>query len=146
MSHRIHVLTATIIAPRASPPGVDRRDRELLRVERAQVLQLLADADQLDRDLELMGDRERDAAARRAVELRQHDPRDLDRLREDPRLAQAVLARRRVDGEQRLVRSAVELAADHAPYLRQLRHQVVLGVQAPRRVDDRDVDAAPARL
>ena len=41
---------------------------------------------------------------RGAVELRQHDAVDLGRLREQLRLAQAVLAGRRVDRQQRLVR------------------------------------------
>ena len=85
-------------------------------------------------------------AARGAVELRQHDAADVGRLREQLRLAQAVLAGRRVDRQQRLVRRALELARDHAADLRQLGHQVVLRVQAPGGVDDHDVDALRARL
>ena len=68
--------------------------------------------------------------------------------REQLRLAQPVLAGGRIDGQQRLVRRALELAGDHAPHLGQLGHQVVLGVQAPGGVDDHHVDArwrAPAR-
>ena len=46
---------------------------------------------------ELAGDRQRDAALRGAVELRQHDAVDRHRLGEQLGLAQAVLAGRRVD-------------------------------------------------
>ena len=59
-----------------------QRAREVVGVERAQVLELLADADQLDRDAELVGDRQRDAALGRAVELGQDDAGDADRLAE----------------------------------------------------------------
>ena len=58
----------------------------------------------------------------------------------------AVLAGRRVDDEQRLVRRALEPARDHAAHLRQLVHQVRLRVQAAGGVDDHDVRRAPARL
>ena len=57
---------------------------------------------------ELLGDRERDAALGRAVELGEHDAVDLDGLAEQQRLAQAVLAGGGVDREQRLVRGARE--------------------------------------
>ena len=97
--------------------------------------------------LELVGDRERDPALGRAVELGQHDPRDVDGLAEQLGLAHAVLAGRGVDGHQRLVRRVGHLLGDHAPDLRELLHQVVLRVQAPGRVDHDHVGAAltPAR-
>ena len=60
--------------PDPRPRSGQQRPREVVRVERAQVLELLADADQLDRDPELVGDRERDAALGRAVELGEDDP------------------------------------------------------------------------
>ena len=67
-------------------------------------------------------------------------------LGEELGLAQAVLAGRRVDREQRLVRRVGQLLVDHAADLRELGHQVVLGVQAPGGVDDDHVDAALAAL
>src|SRR3954453_829033 len=70
----------------------EQRAREVVRVERAQVLERLADADQLDRDAELGRDRHGDPALRGAVELGQHDAVDLDGLGEQLRLAQTVLA------------------------------------------------------
>src|SRR4051812_48315683 len=86
----------------------DQRPREVLRVERAEVVELLADADELDRQAELVRDRDRNAALCAAVELRQDDAGDARRFLEQPGLLQAVLARRRVDDEQRLVGRAVE--------------------------------------
>ena len=93
---------------------------------------------------ELVGDRQRDAALGGPVELGQDDAVDVDRLPEQLRLAQAVLARRGVDGHQRLVRRVGHLLGDHAPDLGQLLHQVVLRVQAPGGVDDHHVGAALA--
>src|SRR5205085_2277420 len=54
----------------------NERPGELPGLEWPQVLELLTDADQLDRDAELMGDRQRDAALGRPVELGQHQARD----------------------------------------------------------------------
>src|SRR4051794_17890657 len=85
----------------------DQRPRELGRVERAQVLELLARPDELDRQPEFPGDGERDATLGGAVELGQHDAADVDRLGEQARLAQPVLAGGGVDGQQDLVRGAV---------------------------------------
>ena len=81
-----------------------RQQFHLLRIERTQILQRLADPDQLDRDAELVGDRERDAALVGAVELGEDDARDVDGLAEQLRLTKAVLARGGVDGHERLVR------------------------------------------
>src|ERR1700761_2206265 len=71
--------------------GGHERPGEVPGVERTQILELLADADQLDRDAELGRDRQRDPALGGAVELGEHDPGDVDRLRERLGLAQAVL-------------------------------------------------------
>jgi len=65
-------------------------------------------ADQLHRNAELLAIA---SAIRpfRPVELRERDPRDVDSVAEQQRLAQAILAGRRVDREQRLVRRARQL-------------------------------------
>src|SRR5256886_10412540 len=80
----------------------DQCARKVVRVERAQVVEALADAHELDRQPELVGDRDGDTAARRAVELRQRDARDACGVAEETRLPQAVLSRWRVDDEQGL--------------------------------------------
>ncbi len=68
----------------ASPPsprrsairrGGEERSGEVLGDERPQVLERLADADQLDRQAQLVRDGDRDAALGGAVELRQRDAR-----------------------------------------------------------------------
>src|SRR5262245_61329857 len=102
----------------------EQRGGELASVERAQVLEPLANSDQLDWELELGGDRERDAALRCPIELREDDPGQVNRLGERARLAQAVLPGGGIDYDQRLVRRALEALRRHPAHLRQLGHQV----------------------
>ena len=59
------------------------------RVERTKVVETLTDAHELNGDRKLMGDRDRDAALRGAVELGQRDPGHARRLGEQARLLQA---------------------------------------------------------
>ncbi len=92
-----------------------------------------------------MGDSDGDPALGAAVELRQRDAGHTHSLSEQPCLLEAVLPRRRVDDEQRLVRRTLQLPFDDAPHLRQLLHQVRLGVQTPRGVDDDDVAPVACR-
>src|SRR5207237_10453612 len=84
-------------AKRPNCSAADERAREILRIERPQVVELLADADQLHRQAELVGDRNRDTAFRGAVELRQRDTGDADRLAEEAGLLEPVLPCRRLD-------------------------------------------------
>src|SRR6185437_9168540 len=65
--------------------------REVVGVERPQVVELLADPDELHGDAEFAGDRQRDAALRGPVQLREHDPVDRHDIGEELGLAQAVL-------------------------------------------------------
>src|SRR4051812_34553796 len=64
--------------PPPSTSDLEQRAREVVRVERPQVLERLADPDQLHRNPELLSYRKSDAALRRAVELREHDPVHVD--------------------------------------------------------------------
>src|SRR5688500_15571678 len=100
--------------PLPTPSGSRLQDRlgELVGIERAEVLQRLADPDQLDRDAELLGDRERDPALGRAVELRERDAGHVHRLAEQERLAETVLPGGGVYREERLVRRAGGLPLD----------------------------------
>src|SRR5262249_30064914 len=66
-----------------------QRSGKVVRVERPQILELLADSDQLDGNAELVGDGQRDAALGRAVELGEDDSGDPDGLAEELRLADA---------------------------------------------------------
>ena len=103
-----------------------------------------ADADVANRQLQLAGDRDRDAALGRAVELRQHDAVHAGDVHELARLAQAVLADRRVEHEQHFVRRARHLARGDAADLLELVHQVHLRVKPPCRIDENRI--APLRL
>src|SRR5918999_5150568 len=126
--------------PFASTKSVgDERPRIVARVERAQIVDALPYADELDGKAELDRDRDRDASPGAPVELRERDSRDADGFSEEPRLLEPVLARGRVDDEQRLVGRAIDAALDHAAQLRELGHQVRLRVQAAGGVDDDDV-------
>src|SRR3954447_8067087 len=125
--------------------GLEEGAREVVWIEWPQVVQLLADADQLHRQAELVRDRHGDAALRGAVELRQRHTADLDGLAEEARLLEAVLPGGRVDHEQRLVRRAFEALPDDAVHLGELVHQVRLGVQPTGGVDDDHVAASRLR-
>ena len=82
------------------------------RVERPEVVDALADTDELHGKAELDGDRDRDTASRAPVQLRERDTRYADGVAEETRLLQAVLAGGRIDDEERLVRRAVETPGD----------------------------------
>src|SRR5690348_9955253 len=77
--------------------GTEERVGELERIERDEIARALPHADDLHRETQLLLDHEHDAALRGAVELREHDPRDVDRVRELTRLHEPVLAGRSVD-------------------------------------------------
>src|SRR3954447_4344086 len=125
--------------------GLEEGAREVVWIEGPQVVQLLADADELDRQPELVRDRDGNAALRGAVELRQRHTRDFDGLAEEARLLETVLAGGRVDHEQGLVRRALEPLRDHPAHLGQLLHQVRLRVQPTGGVDDDHVVASRLR-
>ncbi len=60
----------------------------------------------------------------------------------EPGLLEPVLAGGRLDHHERLVGRPRKLSRDHALELRELLHEIALGVEAPRRVDEEDVDTA----
>ena len=81
-------------------PGEERLD-ELVGVELAEIGGTLADADVAHGQLQLVGDGEDDAALRRAIELRQHDARELDGFLELLCLLERVLAYGFASGAER---------------------------------------------
>ena len=109
-------------------------------IELDEILDLLADADDLHRQAELRLDREHDAALGGAVELGEHDAGHVDRVGELLGLHEPVLAGRRVDHEQHLLARALG-AIDDAAQLLQLLHEVRLRVQAAGGVDEHEVGA-----
>ena len=85
---------------------LDPRDRlgEVARGEGLEIVDALADADEMDGQRELVGDRDENAAARRAVELGHHEAGDAGDAAENLDLAQRVLPDRGVEHEQHRVR------------------------------------------
>ena len=77
-----------------------------------------------------------------AITLGAGFPLDRDRLAEQHRLAQPVLAGGGVDRQERLVRRAGRLALDHLAHLAELVHQVLLRVEPAGCVDDHHIVAA----
>ena len=80
------------------------------RRERNQVVDAFADADVADRQLQIVRDRDGDAALRGAIELRQHDAVHAGDAHELARLRQAVLPDGRVEHQQHFVRRALDFA------------------------------------
>ena len=85
-------------------PGDDPRN--LVRIERAQVVDPLADADRVDRQAVFLGRRDQHAAARGAVELGHDQAGDAGDFLEHLDLAERVLAGGRVEHEHDVVRRA----------------------------------------
>ena len=113
---------------------------DAVRVERLQVLQPLAAADKRDRHADDADDRQRRAAARVAVHLRQHDAGDADPPVEFTGALDRVLPGHRIGDKQ-------QIDGRHRGLDRlQLVHQLVVDVQPARRVDDDDVEAAVLRF
>ena len=118
-----------------------QRFHEAPAVEELQVVDLFADADVFDRQVQFAGDREHDTAFGGAVELGHDEAGDVDELRELAGLLHGVLAGGAVEHEQDFVRRFGYLLLRDAHDLGQLLHQVALVVQPPRRIDQHHVGA-----
>jgi hypothetical protein len=84
--------------------------------------------------------RKRSAAARIAVELRQHDSGERQRRAECARDVHRVLALHRIDDEQRLRR------LQHALELGDLAHHLLVDREAPGGIDDQHLVVAQSRV
>src|ERR1051326_2345210 len=97
---------------RGSKVSLKSRERaaKILRRKRRQIVDALADADEMDRQFEFLGNGNQDAAARGAVELGHDEAGDAGDLAEYLDLRQRVLADGGIEHEQHGVRrAAVEL-------------------------------------
>src|SRR5579872_1382144 len=88
-------------AGRGFRAGREQALDERTGIERLQVLDPLAEPDQLHGQAELLCDRHDDPAPGGPVQLREHDPGDGQRRLELARLCDAVLPGRRVEHEER---------------------------------------------
>src|SRR5580698_324027 len=86
--------------------SVEKRIDVSFGVERNEIVDLLAGADEANGHAELAGDGNDDAALRGAVELGQNDAGDADRRCELACLREAVLSRGGVENEKNIVRRA----------------------------------------
>src|SRR5688572_12231380 len=104
----------------------EQRFHELVGIEDGEIFGLLADADVLDRQAELLADRDHDATLRRAVELGEHDASATGSFGKSLGLADRVLARGGVEHKQYLVRSVRNQLGNYAANLREFAHQIRL--------------------
>lgn len=122
-----------------------QRLRELFGVEGLQVVRLLAEADEFDGQAEFLLDRHHHAAFARTVELGHDEAGERHGLVEFARLVQRVHAGAAVEHEQDFVRRPGQLLADDAMELEQFLHEVVLRVQAARRINEKIIRLACLR-
>src|SRR5262245_16647559 len=115
---------------REDVPHPENARRHPVGMEVLELVDLLADGDELDRPARESLDRERRAAARVAVELRQHDSVERDALLERLRDVDGFLTCHRVEHEQN-----VRGLRDVADAL-ELVHQLLVHVQAAGGVED----------
>ena len=128
------------------PIEAGQRRREVLRVERREVIDLLADANGVDRQAELVGECDEDAALRGAVELGHDEARDVRKIAEGLDLGERVLARGGVEDEEGVVRCLGVLLADHADDLGEFFHEVGAVLEAaPRCRSSGDRRSRPRR-
>jgi hypothetical protein len=93
----------------------------------------------MNRQFQFAIDADQRAAAAGAVELGDDEARQVERLVEHPRLLDGVRAERAVEHEPAVARRGRVVLLQDAPDFFQLLHQVVLGMQAARRVEDDEV-------
>src|ERR1700722_12192666 len=111
------------------------------RRERRQIVDALADTDEMPRHFELLCDGDQNAAARGAIELGHDEAGDADDLAENLDLRQRVLADGGVEHEQHGMRRRRLDLLHHPHHLFQLAHQFGTVLQTAGGVDQRHVDA-----
>src|SRR3954468_1324451 len=104
--------------------------RHAVRMEILELVDLLADGDELDRSARHGLPRQRRAAARVAVELREDDAVERDALLEGERHVHGLLTGHRVEDEQHVRRLC------DVPDALQLVHQVLVDVESSRGVEN----------
>src|SRR5262245_7043685 len=118
---------------------------EVLRIERLEVVEALADAHRVDGELKALRDGDQDAAPCRAVELGHDEAGHARDLLEDLHLIDRVLPGGGVEHEHDAMRSALIELFQHAHNLGELGHEVRLVLQAAGGVDEEHVFAFGAR-
>src|ERR671939_1302601 len=107
----------------------------LLRVEAIEIIETLADAEELHGHRKFRLDTKNYAGAGAAIHLRYRQPAEADRLLEHLNLLRRVLPDVRVKHCQHLLRRMSVKALQDATNLAQLFHEIAAGVQAAGGID-----------
>src|SRR5580704_2736597 len=108
-------------------------------VKDQQVFHFFADSDELDRDLELVGDRQYYPTLGRTVQLGNRQGRDMRRSGELAGLFDGILAGGSVEHQQDFVWGIGHHLLDYPVDLAQFLHQIGFVVEAACRIDDDDI-------
>src|SRR5581483_1964919 len=122
----------------------DEGGSECLGIELAEILRLLANADEADGKLQASRDSHDDPAFCRAVELGQNESGDAARFVELNGLRQRVLSLVGIQDEKHFMGSGRIDALNDTLVLLELLHQVRLAVEAAGRVREQHADLARA--
>jgi len=112
---------------------------EFAGLEGSKIFGFLANADEADRQRQLLRNREHHAALGGAIEFGQRDAGDIDRFVKAAGLVQGVLPGRGIKYQQSLMGECRVQLLENAGNLLQFLHQIVLGMQTPRRVSDQHI-------
>src|SRR5690606_212481 len=105
-------------------------------MEWLEIVELLAGAQEPDRQAELAAKRRHGAATRAAIQLGDDEAGGRHGLGEEPALLDGVLSHRAVEHEQRFMGRPWQPPRNDPRDLLQLRHQALLRMQTPRRIDE----------
>src|SRR5579883_1302077 len=111
-------------------------------VEGDEVVDLLAGADEADRQAKFAGNGHDDAAFGGAVELGEDDAGDADGAGKFAGLGEAVLSGGGVENEKDVMRSAGDDFGGGALHLFEFSHEIGLGVEAAGGIDDDGIGVA----
>ena len=125
--------------------SVEERVDVGLGIERDQVVDFFAGADEANRQIQFAGNGYHDAALGGSVEFGEHDARDSRMAPEFAGLIQAILSGGRVEYQQHIVRRAGNYLGCGALHFFQLGHEIGFGVQATGGVHDHDIGVTRAR-
>src|SRR5581483_632867 len=117
----------------------EQRLNEIMRVERKQVINLLADTDILDGQPEFARDGDHHPALGGAIKLGENNAGCTGMLNELTGLGKAVLSGCCVKDQQHLVGSASDLAPRDSAHLFELGHQIELRMKAARGIHDHGI-------
>src|ERR1700722_2112185 len=119
--------------------------REITCGERREIVDALADTDEMHRQFVFLGERHQDAAARGAVEFCHHEAGDPCGTMKRLDLRQRILSHRGIEHQQHRMRCrSIDLLDDTHDFF-ELVHQLGLVLQPSRGIDQQHIELALAR-